>query len=308
MKATAGAIKGVVVPVITPVTGEDQLDVGAFRQLLRQLLAAGVHGVFVGGTAGEGPLLSDGVWRAAMEVARDELGDSIHLLGGATDTSVARCVDRIRILAELGYRSFVVTPTFYLRLTTDEEHLRFFGQCREAAPELDMIVYNIPAFTHSVIPPGVVCDMARRGWIRCCKESSGDDDYALDLIRRGRDVGLGVLVGHEPFMARGLRAGAAGIVPVGANVDPGTYVAAYSAATAQDTDELDRLQARALWLREHLIAPGNQWIAAIKYAVARRGVGNGRPVRPFPGASSATSESVDALLRALGESSLVPVS
>ena len=35
--------------------------------------------------------------------------------------------------ATIGYRHFVVTPTYYVTTTTADEHLRLFGACREAA-------------------------------------------------------------------------------------------------------------------------------------------------------------------------------
>ena len=58
-------LAGVVVPAITPVDDEDRVDEAAFRKGLRRLISAGVHAIFVGGSAGEGPLLTAyewGVW------------------------------------------------------------------------------------------------------------------------------------------------------------------------------------------------------------------------------------------------------
>ncbi|MDP5348116.1 MAG: hypothetical protein NWQ32_06970, partial [Paracoccaceae bacterium] len=46
--------------------------------------------------------------------------------------------------------------------------------------------------------------------------------YTLDMIRRGGEVGLGVLSGEEPHLDRTMLAGAKGIVPVCANYDPDT--------------------------------------------------------------------------------------
>ncbi len=52
-------LAGVVVPVITPVDGEDRVDEAAYRGVIRRLIDSGVHAIFAGGSAGEGPLLTD---------------------------------------------------------------------------------------------------------------------------------------------------------------------------------------------------------------------------------------------------------
>ena len=50
-------LSGIVVPLLTPTDAEDRVDEPALRRLDRPADRAGVHGLFVGGSAGEGPLL-----------------------------------------------------------------------------------------------------------------------------------------------------------------------------------------------------------------------------------------------------------
>ena len=45
-------MSGIIVPVITPVDDQDQVDAAAFRSQLRRLIKARIHGVFVGGSGG----------------------------------------------------------------------------------------------------------------------------------------------------------------------------------------------------------------------------------------------------------------
>ena len=80
-------IAGVVVPAVTPVDSQDRVDEEAYRGLLRFLIGSGVHGVFVGGTAGEGPLLTLTEWERMSVIAFEECHGKVHLLGGALDTS-----------------------------------------------------------------------------------------------------------------------------------------------------------------------------------------------------------------------------
>ncbi len=47
-------LRGVIVPVVTPVDRDENIDVQAFRKLISFLIESGVHGIFVSGSAGEG--------------------------------------------------------------------------------------------------------------------------------------------------------------------------------------------------------------------------------------------------------------
>lgn len=290
-------LHGVVVPAITPIDEDENVDEAAFRRVIRRLIGAGVHGLFVGGSAGEGPLLATDQWRRMAETALDEVGDALPVLCGVMETSTHRACRRIRALRKIGCRRFVLTPTFYLATRTEKEHLRHFAPAKEAAGDMEMVAYNIPQCTGSRLAVETVCRMAERGWIRCCKESSGDLAYLTEMVDGGRGVGLRVLVGDEAIGGRALLAGARGIVPVCANYDPWTFVRLYEAAARGDGDEVARQMARVTALRERLVLSGPCWLAGIKYALSALGIGSGRPISPLEPADAQRRAAIDALVR-----------
>jgi 4-hydroxy-tetrahydrodipicolinate synthase len=288
-------LQGVIVPIITPIDQDEAVDEAAFRKHIRYLIEQGVQGLFAGGSAGEGPLLTMGEWQRMMEIIFDENRGRVFLLGGAIDTSTRRVSERIKILSRTGYKYFVVTPTFYLTSKTREEHLSFFGACKDAAGPMEMIGYNIPQAVGAEIAVETLCAMAERKWIRYCKESSGKLDYFKNLVAEGRKVGLKVFEGDELTMADGLQAGACGIVPVCANYAPQPFIEAYKAASAGDSAKLEAAHSRILKLREHLVLSGACWLSGIKYAVSTLGMGTGKPISPLPGVSEAQKKIIAAL-------------
>jgi len=290
-------LHGVVVPVITPIDEDENVDEAAFRRVIRRLIGAGVHGLFVGGSAGEGPLLATGQWRRMAGTALEEAGDALPVLCGVMETSTRRACERIRTLRDVGFRRFVLTPTFYLTVRTDKEYLRHFGQAKEAAGDMEMAAYNIPQCTGSCLPVLTVREMAARGWIRCCKESSGDLAYLTEMVDGGREVGLRVLVGDEAIGGQALLAGARGIVPVCANYDPWTFVRLYEAAVRGDSGEVARQMARVTALRQRLVLSGPCWLAGVKYALAALGIGSGRPASPLEPADAQRRAVIEALVR-----------
>jgi 4-hydroxy-tetrahydrodipicolinate synthase len=294
----AEKLRGVVVPVITPITENEEVDEPAFRAILGRLVRAGVHAIFVGGSAGEGPLLTDPEWRRMTEIALDEVDGRAALLGGVMDTSARRVSAKISQLRKLGYRYCVLTPTYYVATKAATEHLRLFGQAKEAAGDMELIAYNIPQCTGSILAVDTICEMVSRGWIRYCKESSGDWSYLGDLIERGKSVGLTVLAGDEATSGEALLAGAQGIVPVCANYDPQTYLRLFDAGQRGDRNEVACLMQRVMLLRETLPMSGAAWLAGIKYALAALGIGSGRPVSPLEPAEAARMANIRALIEA----------
>jgi dihydrodipicolinate synthase/N-acetylneuraminate lyase len=289
-------LHGVVVPVITPVDKKENVDEAAFRRILRRLVVEGAHCIFVGGSAGEGPLLVESQWRRMVEIAFDEVGNDLPLFGGVMDTSARRVCEKITALKKIGYRHFVLTPSYYYAVRAASEQLRLFGQAKEAAGKMEMIAYNIPQCTGAALDIDMVCEMAKRGWVRYCKESSGDLKYLKTLIRKGEKAGLDVLVGDELIMADGLLAGGKGIVPVCANYDPKRCIRIYEAGARRDRKALAAEMPEFLHIRETLLLSGPCWISGIKHAMAALGYGSGLCVSPLEPADAKRRARIDAMI------------
>ena len=60
-------LRGIIPPLLTPLSGRDQLDVAGLERLIEHVLAGGVHGLFILGTTGEGPSLSHGLQHDLIE-------------------------------------------------------------------------------------------------------------------------------------------------------------------------------------------------------------------------------------------------
>ena len=221
----------------------------------------------------------------------------MHLLAGVIDTSTQRLATKIKKAADIGYAYYVVAVTFYITLTSADEHLRLFGECKEHGRGMEMIAYNMPACTGAEISVETMCEMARRGWIRYCKDSSGDLKYLRRLISEGKKVGLEVLIGSDELLAEGLLAGGRGIVPSCGNFDPEVYVRAWKAAMDNNTAGLRKAQERIILLRDRLVKGGPCWISGVKYAMSTLGMGSGKPVSPLQPAGAEQRIKIDELRR-----------
>lgn len=288
-------LRGIIPPVITPTGPDDRVDEPALRNHIRWLISQGVNGLFLGGTAGEGPLLAAGEWRRLMEIAFDEAGAKLPLLAGAIDTSTRRVIDRIQILKQIGYGYFVVTPTFYVPGRSHEEQMRLFGACVEAGGSgMQLVPYNLPSVTQATIAVETFVELGRRGWAKYCKESSGDSAYQKRLLAEAPPAGLTVLMGNEINAAEALFGGAKGLVSVCANIEPRTYIGLFEAAGRDDHAEAERFQRRIRELVDRIVLSGPCFLAGPKHLVARRiGAPVGKPVSPLQPVSAELAKKIE---------------
>jgi 4-hydroxy-tetrahydrodipicolinate synthase len=290
-----GVLSGIIVPLLTPLTPAGGIDGTALRKLIRHTIDGGVDVIFAGGSVGLGALLPDSQWRSMLEISRDEIGRKVPAIAGVMETSTPRAIERIKYLESIGFGFFVLTPTYYLTLHSAGEFLAHFGKCREAS-QMEMIVYNIPSCTGSCIPADTILEMARRGWTRMCKESSGDIAYFNDLCARAGDAGLTVYQGMRPDFASIGRQGAGGAVPVIANVLPAIAKQAWVNRSKANAAAFQREFDQA-W--DLLVRPYDYFSASL-YALAKIGIGEGIMIKPFAALSKERKAEIDRYLSDIG--------
>ncbi|MCQ4205812.1 MULTISPECIES: dihydrodipicolinate synthase family protein [Streptomyces] len=239
--------RGVVPPLVTPLTPEGEVDVASVRRLAEHLVGAGVHGLFVLGSSGEAAYLTDAQRRTALEAAVDAAAGRVPVLAGVIETTTARVLDRAKDALKAGADALVATAPFYTR-THPVEIADHFRRLRAGA-DLPLFAYDIPVSVHSKLSRDTVLALAADGTLAGLKDSSGDEGSLRRLLAplRAAAPAFSVLTGSELTVDGALLAGVDGVVPGLGNVDAHGYVRLYEAARAGDWDtaraEQDRLAA-----------------------------------------------------------------
>lgn len=216
--------RGVVPPIVTPLTADGSVNRKALGELVERLLGAGIDGVFVGGSTGEVALLSDSQRDQATAAAVEAVNGKVPVLAGIVDTGTWRVVEHARRAAAAGVDAVVATPPFYVAPHLQEilDHYRLIAE-HAGVP---VIAYSIPSATHVPVSPEAVEILARERTIEGFKDSSGNLSDFRETIRRVSDLEqFGMFTGSELFADSALAAGGTGIVPGLGNVDPDGYVA-----------------------------------------------------------------------------------
>lgn len=237
--------RGVVPPVVTPLTEDRQFDAASYERGLNRMIDAGVHGLFVLGSSGEVAFNTDQRRREVLQTAISVNAGRLPVLAGVIDTQTARVIEHIRVAEELGADGLVATAPFYALGGPDQVE-RHFRALREAT-DLPIYAYDIPVCVHTKLTPAMLMSLAADGVIQGVKDSSGDDVSFRFLTMANKAAGspLSLLTGHEVVVDGAYLSGADGSVPGLGNVDPAGYVRQWDAYQAGDWEtvraEQDRL-------------------------------------------------------------------
>ena len=234
-------LRGIVPPLVTPLTSKGALDREGLHRLLEHVLAGGVHGLFVLGTTGEAAALSLELRReVAAEVCR-YVQHRVPVLVGVSDASLANTLTLAESASDLGASAVVVSAPYYFLL--DQRELVHFVRRVATESSLPIYLYNIPELTKTSFTVEAVQQLLEIPEIVGLKDSSGDLTYLSELQKvTSVRPDWSLLVGCESLLAESIRTGIHGGVTGGANVWPQLFVQLFEAATRSDHRQCHSLQ------------------------------------------------------------------
>lgn len=275
--ADATRLRGVVPPILTPLTAEGELDVPSLERLIARQLEAGVDGLFALGSSGEVAFWDDAMREKILETVVGTVAGQVPVLAGVIDTETHRVIAHVREAEKHAIDGVVATAPFYA-ITGPEEvgtHFRAIGE----AASVPVWAYDIPVCVHLKLAPEQLLELAADGAITGVKDSSGDDVSFRRLAAKNRAAGspLTLLTGHEVVVDGAYLSGADGSVPGLGNVDPAGYVRMDRAARAGDWETVRTEQDRLAALMEIVFQPVGKvgpaaGVGAFKTALRELGV------------------------------------
>jgi len=278
-------VTGLVAAMLTPLGPRGrEVDAAAVAPYVQWLRQRGVDAVFVGGTTGEGPLLTPEERRHLLEgvvAAARPAGLAVVAHVGDATTAGAR------VLAEHAARVgadavAAVTPWYF---AVDEEALvDHFAEVAAAAGDVPFLLYHLPGAARNRVTPGLIAALAPRAAnLAGVKDSGGDLAGLRALAAAGRAAcprGFTVFCGGDAIALGALAAGADGIVSGNASTVPEPFAELLRAFRAGDTAGARLAQDRIDAVRRAL-GDGLD-LGLFKAALEARGVRVGQPRPPLP--------------------------
>ena len=285
-------IRGVIVPILTPLNSDESVDTSSMRRLVNYLLDNGAHGIWVSGTTGEFANLTNKQRLISVETVADEVAGRVPIIGNISCPSTQLSLELALAVQEMALDGIAVTPPYYYNNAQDEllDHYRYIGD-RSGLP---LWVYNIPPTVKTIVEPNTIATLAAEGAVVGVKDSSGSGEpfAQLNVLCEQGNLNLLRFLGTVSRITTSTALGADGVIPAIANLAASASARGWEAGEAGDMETVKECNAKL--------------IAASK--IAQLAKGGGPNAAAFSGMKSALkhmgildSDTVSRPLRALTE-------
>lgn len=235
---------GVVVPMVTPVTKDGNIDVAAVERIVTNFAKNRVSPLIMG-TTGEGNSVSVKNGVEMINAAKHVAGEDMTIYAGLAGNCICEQKEAAAKFIEAGADVIAATLPCYYALTPEQ----MYNYYKEMADTLTvpLMLYNITITTHMSIPMDIIEKLSHHPNIVGLKDSENNVprlEEALKLFADRNDFSY--FCGCAANSAVALKNGADGIVPSVGNYLPKIYQDLYEAGVKGDIKKAEELQQKAI--------------------------------------------------------------
>ena len=227
-------IKGIVVPILTPIDGEERIDEPRLRDQLDYVINGGVSGVLAFGSNGEFYMVEEDEMERGPKIMVAQAAGRVPVYFGIGAISTKKCCRLAKMAAANGAAGVSVLQPMFLKPTYQELFLHFKAVA-ESVPGVPMLLYNNPGRVGYTLSADLADELAHKvDNIVGMKDTSGDITLTSEFIRCTRDVDFKVFGGKDTLLYASLCHGAVGGVCTAANFMPKLITDVYNKFVAGD--------------------------------------------------------------------------
>ena len=175
---------GIVIPAVTPLTAEHQLDHAAAERIFSNFYQHEVM-PFILGTTGESSSLPVYIKEEYLKLAVKLKKPGSILYAGISSNCLEESIDLAKKSFDAGVDVVATTLPSYYALS--EYQMKKYFEQLAAAINGPMIIYNIPATTHMSIPLPVIDELSHHDNIVGSKDSERSEQRLLESISLWKD-------------------------------------------------------------------------------------------------------------------------
>ena len=271
-------IKGVVVPMITPIDADELIDEAKIREQVDYVIDGGVTGILLYGSNGEFYVIEEDEMERGLKIMVDQAAGRVPVYFGIGAISTKKCCRLAKMAVDNGAAGISVLQPMFLKPTKDELFLHF-KTIADAIPQTPVLLYNNPGRVGYTLAADLVSRLAHEvPNIVGMKDTSGDITQTSEFIRMNRDVDFKVFGGKDTLLYASMCHGAVGGVCTAANFMPELITDVYNKYVAGDIQ--GSLEAQFKLNPVRLSMDGASFPVAAKDMANLRGLAVGVPYTP----------------------------
>jgi len=262
-------LEGVIPALILPIDENGKIDFKLLKKQVAYLISAGVNGLFINGTTGEGAWLTTDEKVEVFKVVKEISEGKVFLCAACIQPSTEMVINEIKIIEK--YRpDYIVAVTPYYYSVSQEAIMEHFKKIAQYS-SLPLILYNIPQCTHNKIELSTVLKLAQEENIAGVKDSSGDFVSFTRGVYTPVPESFSWIQGEDYLDGPAFNCGANGVVTGLGNVWIEPYIQMYKEAKKGNYQKVNEMQKKINKLYEIIQVTGGKVIPAIKAGVTLLG-------------------------------------
>lgn len=231
---------GVVVPMVTPLTKDGDIDVAAVERIIENFAQNSVSALIMG-TTGEGNSVPVEYGIKMIEAAARTAKGRITIYAGLPGNCVKEQIEAAKKFIAAGVDVIAATLPCYYAL--QPEQMYNYYKTMADVLTVPLMLYNITITTHMSIPLDIIEKLSHHPNIVGLKDSENNVPRLEEALKMfaGRDD-FAYFCGCAANSAVALKNGADGIVPSVGNYLPKIYQDLFIAGVNGDTEKAEELQ------------------------------------------------------------------
>jgi len=268
---------GIYPAALVPFDENGKIDFNTWEKYIDFLISKGVHGLFLLGTNGEGPLLELSEKKELLRSAIEVCEKRIPIIVQVGEVTTKKAIELARFSVEIGVDAVAALPHYYFKLN-DDSILKAFEEIAIAVNPLPFFVYNIPGYTGNPIRDNVLVKLKEK--VPNFVGIKNSEQYLSKLMEYKLKFGKEfiVMTGTDSLVAPSILMGADGAVSAIADVFPEFCVSLYEAAFNGEVEKAREMQFELLKIRS-LTKSFSDSRAVLKYLAKKRGIFKNSVVR-----------------------------
>ncbi|GAA0680909.1 4-hydroxy-tetrahydrodipicolinate synthase [Streptomyces malaysiensis subsp. malaysiensis] len=286
-------LHGIIPPLVSPFTADEQPDLDALRAEVRYHLDLGVHGLCVTGSTGDGQMLSVDDSVAIADTAVRETAGQVPVIAGIIQDSTREVIRYGKAIAQTGVDALQVTPVHYLFQPDEERTIEYY---RRVAEEIGMpvVIYNV--IPYALIPATTVARILNEvPNVIGVKQSGGNIHQLADLLHMN-PAGGKVFTAVDDLLFPSYLMGAQGAISATLTVVPELCLQQWDAVQRGDIATALELHNKQLPIWRAIDGPN--MTPRIKAALAMQGRNGGHSLSPLTPVSDTERETLRTAFKA----------
>ncbi len=202
-------MKGIFTALLTPFKDDYSINEASLKKLVEFNIEKGVNGFYVGGSTGEGMVMTNEERKEVFRIVKEAAGDKVSLIAHCGAISTDAAIDMAKTADALGYDAVSAVAPFYYSFPYPA--IRKYYDDIVSSINIPMVVYNFPGGNGFTFTADYAAEMFEDERYLGIKHTSADL-FTLQQFKQKIKRPVTVFNGFDEICLGGLSMGADGAI------------------------------------------------------------------------------------------------